>query len=234
VPVNASTFVLISLALTVAGAVGGSMLDLQRPLGPLFGAFLGALPYFLLRRAEKKFVRTFEEQLPEALDFIVRAMRSGHALTSAMEMVGQELADPIASEFDATVDQIKFGLSTKSALDNLCQRAAVGDLRYFTIAVTLHKEAGGNITEVFTKISTIIRQRLQFRRQVQALTAEGRFSAVVLVLLPFALFVYVYCVNFDYISLLWRDEAGRVMVVGGLLAQVVGYSIMRKMAQLDM
>lgn len=233
-PMNASTFVLLSLALGATGASLGAFLPVQVPLGSLLGLSLAAVPYLLLRRAESKFVHAFEEQLPEVLDFIVRAMRSGHAFTSAMEMASQELPEPVASELAATVDQIKFGLSAQDALDNLCQRAAVADLRFFSISVVLQNQAGGNITEVFNKISHLIRQRLQFRRQVLALTAEGKFSAVVLVLLPPALFAYMYVINFDYVSLLWLDPAGRLMATVGIVAQVVGYAILRKMAQLDM
>jgi tight adherence protein B len=233
-PMNASTFVLLSLALGATGAFLGGLLPLQPPVGSVLGLLAGAVPYLLLRRAERTFVRVFEEQLPEVMDFIVRAMRSGHALTSAMEMASQELPDPVASELAATVDQVKFGLSTKDALENLCHRTRVADLRFFSITVVLQKESGGNITEVFSKISHMIRQRLQFGRQVRALTAEGKYSAVVLILLPPALFAYMYVVNFEYISLLWRDPAGRYMAGLGIVAQIFGYAIMRKMASLNM
>lgn len=231
---NASTFVLLTLTLAAAGGFLGALAPVQPPLGSLAGLLLGALPYLLLVRKYVRFVKQFEEQLPEALDFIVRAMRSGHAFTSALEMAGQELTEPIAPEFTATVDQIKFGLSVPDALENLCRRSSVGDLRFFSIAVVLHKEAGGNITEVFSKISQIIRQRLQFRRQVLALTAEGRFSAVVLVALPVLLFSYIYVVNFEYVSLLWTEQVGKYMLAGGLTAMVFGYVIMKRMARLDM
>ncbi|MDW7711804.1 MAG: type II secretion system F family protein [Deferrisomatales bacterium] len=233
-PLNASTFLLLSLGLAAGGGFLGALLPVQPPLGSVVGALLGAVPYLLLVRADAQFVKAFEEQLPEALDFVVRAMRSGHAFTSALEMAGQELGEPVAPELAAAVDQIKFGLSVPDALENLCRRTSVDDLRFFSIAVTLHKEAGGNITEVFSKISQIIRQRLQFRRQVRALTAEGRFSAVVLLLLPIGLFLYIYVINFEYISLLWTDEIGKVMVAAGLVGMVVGYAIMTRMARLDL
>jgi tight adherence protein B len=233
-PMNASAFLLWSLALGATGTFVGGLLPVQRPLGLLLGLFLAAVPYLFLRWEERKFVREFEEQLPEVLDFIVRAMRSGHALTSAMEMASTELADPVASEFAATVDQIKFGLAIQDALENLCHRTRVADLRFFAISVVLQREVGGNLTEVFSKISYIIRQRLQFARQVRALTAEGKYSAVVLSLLPPGLFVYIYVVNYNYIATLWRDPAGRFMLGCGVAAQAVGFIILRKMSRLNM
>lgn len=232
-PINASTFLLGSFSLGATGLLLGLRFFPHWGAALVLGLGLGGIPYLLLKSAERSFVKKFEEQLPEAMDFLARAMRSGHALSSAMEMVAKEMEDPICSEFAAAVDEIKFGLSIEDVLDNMCQRSSVADLRFFAISVVLNKETGGNITEVFNKISNLIRQRLQFRRQVQTLTAEGRFSAIVLLLLPVAMAFYVYMANFEYLSLLWTEKAGRMMVGSAVVAQVTGALIMKKMVKLE-
>jgi len=233
VPLSASAFSFGSLALGLLGFLIG-MQFMPNLAGSLALGFLfTGIPFLVLRLLEHKTLLRFDEQLPEALDLLARAVRSGHALTSGMEMVAGEMEDPIRSEFAATVDEINLGLSMKEALDNLAARVPSRDLRFFAIAVLIQKETGGNIAEVFDNISRLIRERHQFARQVQALTAEGRLSGWILSLLPIAMFAYIYVVNYDYISLLWREKLGLMMLLVAAILQVIGVLVLRRIVKVE-
>lgn len=230
---NASTFVVLSGSLAMIGLLLALKIFPQALPAVAGGPLLGILPYLLLRIAGNKNLMSFEEQLPEALDLMARAIRSGHAMTSAMEMVSGEMENPIAEEFGVVVDEVKFGLTLQEALENLCERIPVQDLRFFTISLVVHKETGGNIAEVLDKLSRLIRERVQFKRQVKAITAEGRLSAIILQGLPLLMFVYLYFINYDYLSLLWTEPLGRLMMVGAISAQITGFFVIKKMIAID-
>jgi len=136
-----------------------------------------------------------EVQLPDTLDLIGRALRAGHALPSGLKMAGEEMSDPIAAEFRITHDEMSFGVSMQQALSNLGERVPVTDMRYFVVAVLIQREAGGNLTEVLDNLSKLIRNRLMFHARVRVLTTEGRMSAWVLGLLPFALALFMNFAN---------------------------------------
>ena len=150
-----------------------------------------------------------------------------------MEMVANEMDDPIKSEFGAAVVDINLGLSVREAFDNLCERVASMDLRFFAIAVLIQRETGGSLAKTLDNISSLIRQRLRFKRKVKALTAESRISAIILVLLPIAMFAYLYFINYDYLSLLWTERIGVIMLSTAAALQVVGMILMKKMVNID-
>lgn len=166
------------------------------------------LPFAYVQWRRSKRLRRMEQQLPDALDLIGRAMRAGHALPSGLQMVGQEMVDPIAKEFRITHDEINFGISMQQALANLAERVPSTDVRYFVTAVLVQREAGGNLTEVLDSLSMLIRSRLKFHAKIKVLTTEGRMSAWVLGLLPFALAGVLSLANHGFISVLWTDSAG--------------------------
>lgn len=227
-PLNASSFILLSVALAAAGLVVGLRFS-PGALSPyILGLIFAAVPYLWLVVAEKRALAKFEEQLPETLDLLARSMRSGHALMVGFEIVVEELLDPIRTEFSAAVTEINLGLSMKEALENMCARVPSSDLRFFVIAVTIQRETGGNLAEILDNISRLIRERMSFRRQVQALTAEGRLSAKILLALPVLMFVYLYMVNYDYISLLWTEKLGRMMLAGAIGFGILGTLVINK------
>jgi tight adherence protein B len=166
------------------------------------------LPLAYVRWKRLRRLRRMEQQLPDTLDLIGRAMRAGNALPSALQMAGQEMADPIAREFRITHDEINFGVSMQQALANLSERVPITDVRYFVVAVLIQREAGGNLTEVLDNLSQLIRNRLKFHAKIKVLTTEGRMSAWVLGLLPFGLAGLLYFANHDFIAILWTDPAG--------------------------
>ncbi|MEO6024483.1 MAG: type II secretion system F family protein [Burkholderiales bacterium] len=187
-------------------------------LGTALAASL--LPFAYVQWKRSRRLRKMEQQLPDTLDLIGRAMRAGHALPSGLQMVGDEMVDPIANEFRITHDEVNFGVSMQQALLNLSNRVPITDLRYFVVAVLVQREAGGNLTEVLGNLSKLIRDRLKFHAKIKVLTTEGRMSAWVLGLLPFALAGLLNFANHDFISILWTDPAGIQItkVVLGMMA----------------
>ncbi len=230
---SASSFLLLSFLLGGCGLLFG-WLTHSVFAGVALGGLLLAVPLLCLRVAEQKNLAKFQDQLPEALDLLGRALRSGHALSSGLEMIAEEMADPLGGEFRAVVDEISLGLTLKEALENLCERMPSQDLRFFTIAVLVQRETGGNIAEILDNISRLIRERVQFKRQVDTLTAEGKVSAAILLLLPVVLFCLIYVMNYNYISTLWIEKEGRLILAGGLVLQFLGAIIIRKIIRIEM
>lgn len=232
-PINASVFLVASLALGMLGFLIGYRYLPHALAAVGLGLICLIVPYLFLKIAEQLYYENFGNQLPEALDLLARAMRSGHALTSGLEMIGKEMGDPIRSEFAATVDEINLGLTLKEAMDNLCERVPLSDLRFFAIAILVQKETGGNVAEILDNISRLIRERIQFKRQVKALTAEGRYSAAVLIALPILMFIYIYFTNYDYLSLLWTEKLGHYLLFGAIIMQIVGAYIIKRIVTID-
>lgn len=177
------------------------------------------LPWFYVQWKRTKRLHKMEQQLPDALDLVGRALRAGHALPSGLKMVGEEMSDPIAGEFRIVHDEINFGVSMQQALTNLSERVPITDVRYFVVAVLVQREAGGNLTEVLNNLSNLIRNRLKFHAKVKVLSAEGRMSGWVLGLLPFVLAGLLNFANHDFISILWTDPAG-IMITNILMAMM--------------
>lgn len=220
--------------LNVAGFLGLTLLSTGIGLGlalaihlPLFAALavalaLAMLPTFYVYYAKLQRLQTIESQLPDALDLMGRALRAGHAFSSALKMVGDEMPDPIASEFRITFDEINYGIPLQGALTNLATRVPITDMRYFVIAVLIQRETGGNLAELLDNISALIRARLKLLGTVRVLSAEGRLSAWILTILPFALAVVINLINPEFLALLWKDPAGLKMVGTALVLMIVG------------
>ncbi|MCK4621474.1 MAG: type II secretion system F family protein [Desulfuromonadales bacterium] len=232
-PITASSFILFSIVLGVVGALLGSLLH-STAAGLLLGGGLLGVPVLWLRSAEQKALAKFHDQLPEALDLLARALRSGHALSSGLEMIAEEMPNPLGGEFTAVVDEISLGLTLKEALENLCARVASPDLRYFTIAILVQKETGGNIAEILDNISRLIRERVKFKRHVATLTAEGKMSGVILVMLPIAMFFIIYILNYNYISMLWIDKDGQKLLAGAIVLMILGVIMIRRIIRIEM
>jgi tight adherence protein B len=223
--------------LTVCLASGGLGLGLGFLklgfLGGLLGGGLGLLlPYQVLRFKKKRRLKKFEKQLPEALDLLARGMKAGHAFATGLQLVAQEMDDPIGIEFFITAKEHSHGLELNAALVNLCQRMDLRDLRFFTTAVIVQRETGGNLTEILEKIAALIRERFKLRNQILALTAEGRLSGWILVMLPPLVALSLFYMNPSYEMLLIRHPLGRLMAMVALGAQVVGMLAIRKVVNI--
>jgi tight adherence protein B len=183
---------------------------------------VGALPIAYVFNARAKRMDKVEQQLPDALDLIGRALRAGHAFPTAVKMVSDELNDPIAGEFRTLFDEVNYGVSMNTALLNLAARVPVTDLRYFVIAVLIQRETGGNLAELLDNISAIIRARLKLYGQIRVLSAEGRMSAWILTLLPICLAIALNFVNRALISVLWTDPVGLKLIGVALVLMIFG------------
>ncbi|MES2898650.1 MAG: type II secretion system F family protein [Pseudomonadota bacterium] len=188
-----------------------------------------SIPYVMLARARTARLLKIEEQLPEAADFLSRAMRAGHSFTNVLQMVGTELPEPLAGEFRATHEEINYGVPMNEALHNLADRIPLTDLRYLVIAVVIQRESGGNLAEILGNISHIIRERLKLIAKVRVLSAEGRMSAWVLGLMPICVMVFMTIMNPKYVSVLWTDPTGIKMIWYGIGMIIVGVVWIRRL-----
>ena len=151
----------------------------------------------------------FERQLPDGLGLIARALRAGHAFTSGMKLAADEFGDPLGPELQDTLDEINFGVSVPEALKNLARRVDCPDLSFFVVSVILQRETGGNLSEIIENLAALMRERFRFRGKVRTLSAEGKLSAVVLLLIPFVLFGFLYLTNRPYVESLMFDPIGK-------------------------
>lgn len=191
-----------------------------------------ALPLLQVRRARTQRLRKIEQQLPEAADFLARALRAGHAFTNALQMVGEEFPEPISGEFRATYEEINYGVPMHAALTNLATRVPLTDLRYLVIAVLIQRESGGNLAELLGNVSRIIRDRLKLLGQVRVLSAEGKLSAWILGLLPFGVALALQLSKPDYLALLINHPTGSRLLAGSLCLVVFAIFWMRSIIRI--
>lgn len=219
---NVAGFIGLTLLAAGAGLLLAYLIRLPAYTVIFIGVAAGALPLIYVLNAKMKRLNTFEQQLPDALDLMGRAMRAGHAFPSALKMVGEEMPEPAAGEFRIVFDEVNYGISVPDALTNLATRVPSTDLRYFVISVLIQRETGGNLSELLDKISALIRARLKLLGTVRVLSAEGRLSAWILTLLPFALALVLNIINPKFLSLLWTDPMGLKVVGFALVLMIVG------------
>lgn len=210
------------------GFFGPTLLGLPTKFAPFVSATFLLMPFFWLTMKRKWRLKAFAAQLPEALELIARALRAGHSLAAGMNLVGAEMSPPISKEFRRTFEEQNLGMPMEEALENLTHRVPNLDLKFFATAVILQRQTGGDLAEILDKIGRLIRERFKIMGQVQALTGEGRLSGIVLLALPPMLFVAVYRMNPDYLSLLFTDPMGKKMLIGGILMQLLGAVVIQK------
>ncbi|MFM0074748.1 type II secretion system F family protein [Paraburkholderia sediminicola] len=229
---SVARFATYTLLCALVGAVLGFVMHAPAPVISAVAVVPGLLPTMILRRKRAKRVLQLERQLPDAADLIGRALRAGHSFPAALGMVGEELPDPLGGEFALVFDEINYGVSMNDALLNMVNRVPVEDLRYFVIAVLIQREAGGNLAEILGSISSIIRERLKLLGKVRVLSAEGRLSAWILGVLPFAILALLSLLNPGYISVFWKDSAGVQLAAGALTMMLFGIVWMRKIVRI--
>jgi len=232
VPWSVAQFLGASLAALAAGLLVPRMLYMPFLPGVGVLALLVAAPWLMLMRTRGARLRKLEEQLPEAADFLGRALRAGHSFANVMQMVGEEMPEPIAGEFKFAYEEINYGVPMNEALHNLALRVPLTDLRYLVIAVLIQRESGGNLAEVFSNISRLIRARLKLLAQVRVMSAEGRMSAWVLGVLPLGVTGLMTLTNPAYISVLWTDPIGVKLMWYALAAAAGGVLWMRKVIRI--
>ena len=167
----------------------------------------------------------FEEKFPETIDTLARAVRAGHAFTTALEMIANEVAEPVAGEFRQLYEEQKFGLPVRDALLNLADRVPLVDVKFFVTAVMLQRETGGNLAEILDNLSYVIRERFKILRQVRVHTAQGRLTMALLMALPPVIVVLMLIINPGFIQPLFTDPLGHALIVGGITLQTMGYFV---------
>jgi tight adherence protein B len=198
--------------------------------GLLLGFFI---PYAYASHMRTRRFQKFEEKFPEAIDTLSRAVRAGHAFTTALEMIANELAEPVAGEFRQLYEEQKFGLPVRDALVNLTDRVPLVDVKFFVTAVMLQRETGGNLAEILDNLAHIIRERFKILRQVRVHTAQGRLTMVLLMALPPTIVVLMLTLNPGFIRPLFADPIGHALVVAGISLQTMGYFVIRKIIRIQ-
>lgn len=227
-PIKTETFFGLSLGCAVAGITIGWATGAPVPLYPVCGLTAGLIPLFWLMLRRRARFKKFAKQLPDALELVARALRSGHSLSSGLHVVVEEMPAPVSAEFAQAYEEQNLGIPIETALKNMLKRMPNLDLKFFVTAVAIQKQAGGDMAEILDKISHLIRERFKIMGQVQALTGEGRISGIVLMALPIALFLAVYYLNPDYVMLLFTEELGRKMIAAAVVLQILGAVAIKK------
>jgi tight adherence protein B len=227
------SFLLISIGLALglgAAVLLLSGLFLLALLATVIGA---AAPYLYLRRKATQRLRTFEEEFPEAIELLTRAIRAGHPLASGMRMVGDEGPPVVAEEFAQTFEEQRFGLPFSDALLGMVDRVDLVDVRIFAIAVLIQREVGGNLAEILDNLAETIRGRFYIRRQLRVYTAQGRMSGYALAALPIVVGFLSFLLDPEYLSQLFNTTMGQLMVLTAIMLQVVGVFWIRKIINID-
>jgi tight adherence protein B len=198
--------------------------------GLVLGFFI---PYAYASHRRQKRFQHFEERFPEAMDTLARAVRAGHAFTTALELIATEISEPVAGEFRQLYEEQKYGLPVREALLNLTERVPLVDLKFFVTAVMLQRETGGNLAEILDNLSYVIRERFKIQRQVRVHTAQGRMTMVLLMALPPAVVVMMLTLNPGFIRPLFTDPLGHALIVAGITLQTVGYFFIRRIIRIQ-
>jgi tight adherence protein B len=226
-------FLVISLGLSLAFGLGILVLTVNWIPGIGAAVFGAALPWLVFRHKRTSRFYKFEEQLPEAIDMLGRAIRAGHPLSSGLKMVAEEAGEPVASEFRRTHEEHRFGLAFEDAMLAMADRVKIVDVRILVTAILIQREVGGNLAEILDNLSGVIRARFTIRRQLRVFTAQGRFSGYVLAALPIAVGSAVYSLNPPYIMLLFTDPLGKLLVMTAVIFQLIGFLWIRKIVNIE-
>ena len=191
------------------------------------------IPYSYASFRRNKRFEKFEELFPEAIDTLARAVRAGHAFTTALEMITNEVAEPVASEFRQLYEEQKFGMPVRDALMNLTERVPLVDVKFFVTAVMLQRETGGNLAEILDNLSYVIRERFKIQRQVRVYTAQGRLTMALLMGMPPIIVTVMLILNPSFIRPLFQDPIGHTLLVLGITLQTIGYFVIRKIIRIQ-
>ncbi|TWT95978.1 Bacterial type II secretion system protein F domain protein [Botrimarina colliarenosi] len=229
---SVSQFLMACVGAALLGFFAPTTLGLPIKFAPICSVVFVFIPFAWLIMKRKRRMKKFAAQLPEALELVARALRAGHSLGAGMNLVGAEMSPPICQEFSRCFEEQNLGMPLDEALENLTERVPNLDLKFFATAVILQRQTGGDLAEILDKIGRLIRERFKIWGQVQALTGEGRLSGIVLLALPPMLFGAVYRLNPDYLMLLFTDDMGKKMLIGGIVMQLLGAIVIQKIVNI--
>jgi tight adherence protein B len=227
-----STLFGVGVLLAVLGMTATWMAGVQWFFLPVTGGMMFLIPLAWLFNKRRVRLKQFAGQLSDALELVARALRAGHSLAAGMHVVAEEMPSPIADEFNRVYEEQNLGIPLEDSLKNMCDRVPNLDLRFFVTSVLVQRMTGGDLSEILDKIGYVIRERFRILGQVQALTAEGRLSGVILIALPFGLFLMMLYIKPDYVEKLWTHELGIKMSVAALIAQLIGALVIKKIVNI--
>lgn len=225
-------FILFALLVASIAFWVGRLLSGDIWSGLIIGGVAGAIPFMYIFRKRTQRMNRFQAQLPDSLEMMGRALKAGHAFSGALKMVADEFDDPMGLELSKVVSEINFGISLPEALKNLTDRVDCPDLRYFVTSVLVQRETGGNLTEILDKIAHLIRERVKLHGKIRVLAAEGKFSAYILIGLPFFIAGAVYIMSPEYLRPLFTDPMGKKLVAVAIVMMLLGIFIIRKLTQI--
>ena len=228
-----AVFMLLALAMSSGGFVMTFLISKQMLVSLAGAVIMGILPFWWIRLKKRRRMARFEEQLPEALDLVARALKAGHTFGSGMGMVGSEFEPPISVEFSKTIEEINFGVNLLEALDNLLERVDCPDLNFFVVSIKIQSETGGNLAEIVENISRLIRERFKLKGKVRVLSAEGRFAAIVLLLLPFGVAGAIYFLNPEFMEVMFTTEVGKMLTYIAMGLMTMGVVVIRRMIRIE-
>lgn len=225
---------IVSIGFGVGLTIGLVTGVLTRPVFGMLAGVLGAfLPLAFLFQRKGSRMNAFEEQFPEALDLMARALRAGHAFQTSLGMAADEMKDPVGPEFKMTYDRQNFGLPLREALQQMTERVPLLDVRFFVTAVLIQRETGGNLSEILENLAHVVRERFKIRRQVRVYTAHGRFTAGVLLSLPAALGVGLMFINPEHMQTLFNERMGQRLLIAAIIMQGIGFVWIRNVIKIE-
>lgn len=225
--------ILISAVLALLAYVVTNAAHVQFPISLIGAVIAGAAPLAYIAFKRRKRLRKFEENFPEALDLLNRAVRAGHAFTTGLGMIASETSEPLAGEFRTTFEEQNFGLPLRDALQNLAERVPLIDVRFFVTALLIQKETGGNLSEILDNLAHVIRDRFRIYRDVRAKSAHGRLTAGILIVLPPLMVFALGVVNPHYMTTLYEDPIGPPILWGAAIWQVIGALLLWKIVNIE-
>ena len=229
-------YILLSLTVVFIGFLAGAPFhSAYFPLLPSFMIIIpcalvpGTFPSLYLRYKRRKRLNKFQEQLPEALELLARSLKAGHAFSSGLRLVSEEMEDPIGFEFEKALNEINFGVSAQDALVNLTDRVPLDDLRFFVISVILQRETGGNLAEILENLARLIRERFKLNGHVRVLSSQARLSAYILVAVPIVLAFIIHLLNPKFYEALFENPVGKYVLAAGVVWMIIGIFFMKRM-----
>ena len=225
--------VLLSVVIAVAAALIAWVMTRSVAITALSLVIGGGLPLMKIFGDRTKRIEKFEEQLPDAIDMVKRALRAGHPFIGAIKLVSEEMDEPVAGEFGTTFSDINYGNDARRAMIGLLQRVPSVTVMALVTSILVQRETGGNLAEILDQISTVVRGRFKLQRKVKTLSAEGRMSAWILALVPLVLFAVIWVSSPDYLPMLLEEEAGKKMIIYGVVSGVIGIFWVRRVIRIE-
>jgi tight adherence protein B len=230
--IKPSTILGIGLLLAGMGVTGSWVAGVPWFFMPLTAAVLFVIPLGWVWNKRRVRLNKFASQLPDALELVARALRAGHSLQAGMHVVAEEMPSPISDEFNRVYEEQNLGIPIEESMESMCARVPNLDLRFFVTSVAIQRQTGGDLAEILDKIGYVIRERYRILGQVKALTGEGRLSGIVLIALPFVLFLVMLHIQPTYVAALWTNELGIKMSIFAVIMQILGALVIRKIVNI--